>query len=107
MHDKPVPFSQSMLTRGLVIISILFFSLWGRSTAQITNDFTNSEERELYETIPGQSKQETILDATNPMELMNRLRAITAMDDATSPSDAIDEALRSFEAQKEFSQPLQ
>ena len=38
-----------------------------------------------------------MLDATNPMELINRLRQATAMDDATSPSDAIDDALKALE----------
>jgi hypothetical protein len=40
-----------------------------------------------------------VLDATNPVDLMNRLRRATAMDDATPPSDAIDAALKDFQAQ--------
>jgi hypothetical protein len=38
-------------------------------------------------------------DATNPIDLMNRLRRATALDEATPPGDAVDAALRDFEAQ--------
>ena len=55
------------------------------------------QERDLYNTIPGSNQKDTILDATSPMDLMNRLRRATAMDDATTPSDAIDEALKALE----------
>ncbi|KGG16474.1 MULTISPECIES: hypothetical protein [unclassified Prochlorococcus] len=34
---------------------------------------------------------------TNPMELMNVLKSIESMTDRTSPTDAIDEALKAFE----------
>ncbi len=55
------------------------------------------QERELdYGTGP---QRNSVLDATNPIDLMNRLRRATAMDDATAPSDAIDAALRDFQAQ--------
>ncbi len=40
-----------------------------------------------------------VLDATNPIDLMNRLRRATALDDATPPGDAIDAALKDFHAQ--------
>lgn len=55
------------------------------------------QQRELdYGTGP---QRNTVLDATNPIDLMNRLRRATAMDDATPPSDAIDAALKDFQAQ--------
>ena len=38
-----------------------------------------------------------LLDATNPMDLINRLRQSESMNDATSPSDAIDAALKDFQ----------
>ena len=43
---------------------------------------------------------ESILDATNPLDLMNRIRRATALDDATPPNTAIDAALMEFEAQQ-------
>lgn len=47
----------------------------------------------------GPGGQQSILDATNPLDLMNRIRRGTALEDATPPSSAIDSALRDFEAQ--------
>ena len=70
----------------------------GTCTASLIADVNQTpEERELFNTIPGESQKGGILDATNPMELMNRLKRATAMDDATPPSDAIDDALKGFE----------
>ena len=57
-----------------------------------------NEDRDIYNTLPGESKK-SVLDVTNPMELMRNLRQATSMNDATDPVDAIDEALR------ELSQP--
>lgn len=55
------------------------------------------QERELdYGT---GSKGSSVLDATNPIELMNRLRRATALDDATPPGDAVDAALKDFHSQ--------
>lgn len=55
------------------------------------------QERELdYGTGPARNN---VLDATNPIDLMNRLQRATAMDDATPPADAIDAALRDFQSQ--------
>jgi hypothetical protein len=38
------------------------------------------------------------LDLNNPLNLIDRLRRGTAMDDATPPGDAVDAALREFES---------
>lgn len=46
-----------------------------------------------------------ILDSTNPIDLMNKIRRGTAMDDATPPGDAIDAALRDYHQQSVSSQP--
>tara|TARA_Y100000589_G_C26619533_1_gene413611 strand:+ start:174 stop:386 length:213 start_codon:yes stop_codon:yes gene_type:complete len=34
---------------------------------------------------------------SNPLEIVDRLRRANSMNDATNPSDAIDEALKSFD----------
>ena len=41
----------------------------------------------------------SILDSANPIDLMNKIRRGTAMDDATPPGDAIDAALRDYHQQ--------
>ena len=39
------------------------------------------------------------LDVSNPIDLINRLRRSSAMDDAPPPSSAVDQALKALEAQ--------
>ena len=41
---------------------------------------------------------------TNPLEIIDRLRRANSMNDATKPSDAIDEAIKSFDMIKEEKQ---
>ncbi|MEB3326271.1 MAG: hypothetical protein VKI39_01030 [Synechococcus sp.] len=56
-------------------------------------------ERELdYGT--GANRGGSLLDTANPIDLMNKLRRATALDDATQPGDAVDAALRDFHSQK-------
>ena len=85
---------------GLAALPIALLSLTtvvDRAEAQLSGDYQTPQERDLYNTVPGNNDKGTILDATNPMDLMNRLRRSTAMDDATAPSDAIDAALKALE----------
>ena len=85
---------------GLAALPIALLSLTtvvDRAEAQLSGDYQTPQERDLYNTVPGNNDKGTILDATNPMDLMNRLRRSTAMDDATDPSDAIDAALKALE----------
>ena len=39
------------------------------------------------------------IDITNPIDLINRIRRSTALDDATPPASAVDQALKALEAQ--------
>ena len=39
------------------------------------------------------------LDVSNPIDLINRLRRSSAMDDATPPASAVDQALKALDAQ--------
>jgi hypothetical protein len=59
---------------------------------------TTPMERQIYDGT-GKPGGGSILDSTNPIDLMNKLRRGTAMDDATPPSSAIDQALKDFDAQ--------
>jgi len=69
------------------------FNSWGMST----------QEKQIYDYGPagtnGTSKQGSILDSTNPIDLMNKIRRGKTMDDATSPGDAVDAALKDLDAQ--------
>ena len=64
--------------------------------AQVDSAYQNREEREIFSTSPG-GDSGAILDATNPMGLINRIQRAGAMNDATPPSDAIDAALKELE----------
>jgi len=64
---------------------------------QTLGTYGNEQPREPFNDDSG--GLEGILDATNPLELLNRIRRGTALDDATPPSSAIDAALMEFEAQ--------
>lgn len=85
----------------LGIVSLLSLTTAGDVLAQqspLTSGYQSTQERDVFQTEPGQKDKNSVLDATNPMELMNRLRRANAMNDATPPSDAIDAALKALES---------
>ena len=67
------------------------------SLSESSSGFERNSDRDIFNTIQGESDKGSVLDATNPMDLINRIRQSGAMDDATPPSDAIDAALKSFQ----------
>jgi len=79
----------------LTLITTLFFGV-ERAFAQVDSFYQNQDEKEIFGngTDAGAGP---ILDATNPMDLINRLRKSESMTDATPPSDAIDAALKNFQ----------
>lgn len=48
---------------------------------------------------PSMGKGNGVLDAVNPIDLMNKIRRSQALDDATPPGDAVDQALREYQSQ--------
>ena len=70
-------------------------SAQSQTTLSQPSSIERNEDRDIYNTLPGESKQKgSVLDVANPMELMRSLRQASSMNDATDPVDAIDEALR-------------
>ena len=80
----------------LLISAASLASLVVPVSAQVDGGYQNREEREIFSTSPG-GDSGAILDATNPMDLINRIQRSVAMEDATPPSDAIDAALKALE----------
>lgn len=79
-----------------------------RAGAQAASEFAPSrQEQEVYNYGPNNGSRSggSILDAANPIDLMNRIRRATALDEATNPGDAIDQALRALEAQSAPASP--
>jgi len=92
--------ARSFLTISLLALSATPLALYGPAGAQEAGYGqtmgTSPQERQVYD--GGGGSKSSVLDATNPIDLMNRLRRSTAMDDATSPGQAIDKALKDFDA---------
>ncbi len=72
----------------------------------LKGDFINAEYlfKELeIDTSTKKDENESILP-TNPFELVEMIRRQNSMNDATNPSDAIDDALKSFNSLEEKSE---
>ena len=63
----------------------------------------NLNELEINRTINLDDEDDLDLP-TNPFEIIDRIRRANSMNDATKPSDAIDEAIKSFDMIKEEKQ---
>ena len=85
-----------------VLVAAFFgASIFGyRVESQVQGAYQTPEERSMYDDTPGGDSPTPLFDPMNPMGLMHLLRKATAMDEATPPSDAIDQALQSFESQE-------
>ena len=80
---------------SLVIIFISLISLKG--------DFLNAEYffQELDIDTSTKTEEDSSVLPTNPFELVEMIRRQNSMNDATNPSDAIDDALKSFNSLEE------
>ena len=84
----------------------------GLLAPQARADYSNGmsvQEQRFYDYGPsgsnGTPKGASVLDSANPLDLLNKIRKGTAMDDATNPTDAIDAALKELDAQAPASSP--
>ena len=81
------------------ITLIFFFTL----LITLKGDYLNSEY--LFEELEIDTSTKTENDSsalpTNPFELVEMIRRQNSMNDATDPSDAIDDALKSFNSLEE------
>ena len=75
---------------SLLILLISFFPLKG--------DILNAEYlfEELQVETSTKTEQDTSVIPTNPFEIVEMIRRHNSLNDATAPSDALDDALRSF-----------
>ena len=73
---------------------LIFFTL----LVSLKSDYLNAEYKFEELEIDSSTKTEDDSSAlpTNPFELVEMIRRQNSMNDATDPSDAIDDALRSF-----------
>ena len=89
---------KNLLHRKNLSVLVLFFYFLGI----FYNDFVFGsqenyfEEIELYNNTQDELESNKILP-TNPFEMVDMLRKVNSMNDATSPSDAVDEAIKNFD----------
>ena len=81
---------------SLIIFFISLFSL--------NNDFSNAESLSENLQIDSSTKSEEDNSSlpTNPFEIVEMIRRINSLNNATSPSDALDDALNSYNDSKKF-----
>ena len=83
--------------KNIIKIALIFYSLgFFYSNLVLSSQENYFEEIELNNnTQDGFERNNSI--PTNPFEIVDMLRKANSMNDATSPSDAIDEAIRTFD----------
>ena len=82
---------------SFALAGVLAACVHQHASAQVDAPYQTREEREIYS--PGPGEGGSVLDATNPLDLINRIRQSGAMNDATPPADAIDAALKAYQQQ--------
>ena len=78
------------------IICVIFFTLLN----SLRGDYINAEYLfdELEIDTSTKTEDDSSVIPTNPFELVEMIRRQNSMNDATDPSDAIDDALKSFKS---------
>ena len=81
----------------LFILAMLFYSL-----GFFYNDLVFSSEDNYFEEIELNNNSQDGFEInstipTNPFEIVDMIRKANSMNDATSPSDAVDEAIKTFD----------
>ena len=83
------------LTPILVTAGQVFSSSRTIRISELKN-YSTDEKRDIFNTFDSEDQIDQGLPL-NPFDLMNRLKQAGAMDNATTPSDALDEALNAFD----------
>ena len=73
------------------------------SLISLKSDFLNAENlfKELQVETSTKSEEDSSVIPTNPFEIVEMIRRYNSLSDATNPSDAIDDALKSFNSLEE------
>jgi len=91
-------FRKNLLHRkNLFIVALFFYSL-----GFVYNGLVLSSQENYFEEIELNNSTQDGVESkksipTNPFEIVDMLRRANSMNDATSPSDAIDEAIKTFD----------
>ena len=76
----------------------LSFIIFFISLFSLSNDFSNAESllEDLQIDSSTKSEEDNSSLPTNPFEIVDMIRRINSLNNATSPSDALDDALNSY-----------
>ena len=93
--------NRQFLRAFALLIPILIISWEVISSSRIIKltelrDLSTDEKRDIYSTFDSEDQIDQGLPI-DPFDLMNRLKQAGAMNNATTPSDALDEALNAFD----------
>ena len=80
---------------SLSLLAVLMAASGQQAMAQVDTPYQTREEQDIFGAGPNDGG--SFLDATNPLDLINRIRQSGAMNDATPPGDAIDAALEAYQ----------
>ena len=100
--NRTALFTSGHLFLALACLSpILIISGQVISSSRITKlselkNYSTDEQRDIYSTFDTEDQIDQGLPI-DPFDLMNRLKQAGAMNNATTPSDALDEALNAFD----------
>ena len=78
------------ITTGRYVFDSSFIEI-----AELQN-YSTDEKRDIFKTFDSEDQSDQGLPI-DPFDLMNRLKQAGAMNNATTPSDALDEALNAFD----------
>ena len=88
-------FAFSCLAPILISVGHVFLPSRTIRISELKN-YSTDEKRDIYSTFDTEDQIDQGLPI-DPFDLMNRLKQAGSMNDATTPSDALDEALNAFE----------
>ena len=100
LNKKQLKFKRNNLSYLIFFLISQNFLL---STQSLSQENYDLNELEINRTINLDDEDNRDLP-TNPFEIIDKIRRANSMNDATKPSDAIDEAIKSFDMIKEEKQ---
>ena len=98
MKSHPIQVIQYLLKFSLAFVPISLISLELFSSPNnrlVSESIVTSSKKDTFKDFEGDGQKGVGLPA-NPMELMDIIRRSNAMNDATSPTDALDQAIKAF-----------
>ena len=100
LNKKQLKFKRNNLSYLIFFLISQNFLL---STQSLSQENYDLNELEINRTI-NLDDQDNLDLPTNPFEIIDKIRRANSMNDATKPSDAIDDAIKSFDMIKEEKQ---